>query len=133
MGLMTPNASIGLGLVLLAFSGVRPVHGQENLTVLKADAFAHHVEHFNTMEDENRTNFVSNAASWPWLKTNIPFFECPARDVEEIYYFRWWSLRKHLCQTPQGFVFTEFLTKPAPISSALGHQIMEARWLHDQR
>ncbi len=84
------------------------------------------------MEDENVTNFVSNADSWSWLKKEIPFFECPDQEVEEMYYFRWWSFRKHLEKTPQGFVFTEFLTRSAPVSSALGHQLMEGRWLHDQ-
>src|SRR5215469_2482282 len=49
-----------------------------------------------------------------------------------MYYYRWWSFRKHLERTPDGFVFTEFLTRSTPISSALGHHIMEARWLHDQ-
>jgi hypothetical protein len=84
------------------------------------------------MEDENVTNFISNADSWNWLQKEIPFFECPDKEVEEMYYFRWWSFRKHLEQTTNGFVFTEFLTKPQPISSALGHQIAEGRWLHDQ-
>ena len=84
------------------------------------------------METENVTNFVSNAQSWNWLQTEIPFFECPDREVEEMYYFRWWSFRKHLVQTTDGFVFTEFLTRPTPVSSALGHQLAEGRWLHDQ-
>jgi hypothetical protein len=52
--------------------------------------------------------------------------------VEEIYYFRWWSLRKHLRRTDTGFVVTEFITKEKPISSALGHHLMELRWLRDQ-
>src|SRR5580658_2226056 len=100
--------------------------------VLKSDSFAHYVEYFNSMEDENVTNYISNADSWAWLQKEIPLFECPDRDVEEMYYFRWWSFRKHLEQTPDGFVFSEFLTRPAPTSSALGHQIAEGRWLHDQ-
>ena len=91
------------------------------------------------MEDENVTNFVSNAQSFDWLATNIPRFECPDREVEEIYYFRWWSFRKHLKQTTNGFVFTEFLVpiKHAgphnTISCAAGHHLAEGRWLHDPR
>ena len=100
--------------------------------VLKPDTFSHYIANFNAMEDENVTNFISNADSWNWLQKEIPFFECPDREVEEMYYFRWWSFRKHLEQTTNGFVFTEFLTRPAPVSSALGHQIAEGRWLHDQ-
>jgi len=100
--------------------------------VLKPDSFSHYIDRFNSMEDENVTNFVSNANSWNWLSKEIPFFECPDREVEEMYYFRWWSFRKHLEKTPNGFVFTEFLTRPAPVSSALGHHLMEGRWMHDQ-
>jgi len=99
---------------------------------LKPATFAHHFERFNTMAEENVTNFVCNAKSWDWLQKEIPFFECPDREVEEMYYFRWWSFRKHLVQTTNGFVFTEFLTRATPVSSALGHQIAEGRWLHHQ-
>jgi hypothetical protein len=100
--------------------------------VLKPGAFSRQVERFNAMENENVANAVPNAASWDWLRANIPFFECPDRDVQEIYYFRWWSFRKHLVHLPSGYAFTEFLTKPAPISSALGHHLYEGRWLRDQ-
>ena len=31
-----------------------------------------------------------------WLLGNIPLFECPDKDIEEIYYYRWWSYRKNL-------------------------------------
>jgi hypothetical protein len=100
--------------------------------ILKPDSYAHYISYFNSMEDENVTNVISNADSWGWLQKEIPFFECPDRDVEEMYYFRWWSFRKHIEQTPSGFVFSEFLTRSTPISSALGHQIAEGRWLRDQ-
>ena len=103
-----------------------------NLAVLDSANFSNYVAHFNSMEDENVTNFISNADSWNWLQKEIPFFECPDKEVEEMYYFRWWSFRKHLEQTTNGFVFTEFLTKPQPISSALGFHIAEGRWLHNQ-
>jgi Trehalase len=104
----------------------------ENLAVLNSETFSNYVARFNAMEDENVTNFISNADSWSWLQREIPFFECPDKEVEEIYYFRWWSFRKHIEQTTNGFVITEFLTKPQPISSALGFHIAEGRWLHDQ-
>ena len=109
------------------------------LQVLKPQSFTHHVERFNAMEDENITNYVSNAESWSWMSTNIPFFACPDRQVEETWYFRWWSFRKHLVRTTNGFVITEFLTPVSharaynTISSALGFHLAEGRWLHDQR
>jgi hypothetical protein len=105
--------------------------------VLDAATFRHHVEFFNTMEPENIVNHISNAQSWAWMKENIPFFECPDKSFEQIYYFRWWTFRKHLKQTPDGFVFTEFLDevghagKYNTISCALGHHVYEGTWLHD--
>ncbi|HEX3730207.1 MAG TPA: hypothetical protein VHV47_10405, partial [Opitutaceae bacterium] len=103
------------------------------LAVLRAGDYAPQIAHFNGMEDENVANLVPNAAAWDWLRANMPFFDCPDAGVREIYYFRWWSLRKHLERLPSGYsVFTEFLTRPVPISSALGHHLMEGRWLRDQ-
>jgi hypothetical protein len=108
-----------------------------DFSILQPAAFAHHVQRFNTMEDENVTNFVSNAASWDWLQQNIPLFECPDREVEELYYFRWWSFRKHLVRTANGFVFTEFLTPVRhagvfnTVSCAAGFHLAEGRWLRD--
>lgn len=103
-----------------------------NLTVFNPSAFSNYVARFNSMEDENVTNLISNADSWSWLQKEIPLFECPDKEVEEIYYFRWWSFRKHLESTTNGFVFSEFLTRATPISSSLGHHIAEGRWLHNQ-
>jgi hypothetical protein len=105
----------------------------EDFAVLKPAAFAHHVDHFNGLDDEGQKTYVPNADAWPWLCANVPLFECPDGQVEETYYFRWWSLRKHLVRLPQGFAFTEFLTRPVPISSALGHHLLEGRWLRDRR
>jgi hypothetical protein len=109
-----------------------------SLAVLKPADFAHHVEKFNAMEDENFTNAISNTDSWSWLQKEIPFFECPDKEVEEIYYFRWWSFRKHIVQTTNGLIITEFLTPVRhadvfnAISCATGFHLAEGRWLHDQ-
>jgi Mannosylglycerate hydrolase MGH1-like glycoside hydrolase domain/Glycosyl hydrolase family 65, C-terminal domain len=127
-----------LWFVVVCFA-VLPKALAAKLTVLKPDSFAHYITYFNSMTNENVTNFISNADSWDWLRQNIPFFTCPDREVEQMYYYRWWSFRKHLVQTTNGFVFTEFLTPvfwAGPydtISCAAGHHLMEGRWLHDER
>src|ERR1043166_5438757 len=96
--------------------------------------FAQHVAHFNEMEDEPVANFIPNAEAWAWMEERVPRFECSDAEVEEMYWFRWWALRKQLRrdETSGRFVFTEFITKPKPVSSALGHHLMEGRWLRDQ-
>jgi len=107
--------------------------------LLKPDSFRHYIDLFNRMEDENIVQAISNDQSWEWMLINIPFFECPQDNFEEIYYFRWWTLRKHIKETPGGYALTEFLVnrsyadKYNLISCALGYHIYEARWLHDSR
>ena len=61
--------------------------------------------------------------------------DCPDKDIEQIYYFRWWTFRKHIKQTPEGFVITEFLSpvgwagKYNTINCAAAHHLHEGRWL----
>jgi hypothetical protein len=112
---------------------------QSKPAVLKYNSFKHYVDYFNNMEDENIKQAIPNDSAWWWMQQNIPLFECPQQNFEELFYFRWWTLRKHIKRTPVGYVFTEFLVqrnyadKYNLISSALGHHIYEARWLHNQQ
>jgi hypothetical protein len=107
--------------------------------VLRSSSYKHYVDHFNTMEDENIKQAIPNDSSWEWMKQNIPLFECPQKSFEELFYYRWWTLRKHIKKTEQGYVFTEFLVQRSYadkynlISSALGHHMYESRWLHDKK
>jgi len=107
--------------------------------ILKPAAFRHYVDYFNGMEDENIRQAIPNDSAWNWMQQNIPLFECPQQNFEEMFYYRWWTLRKHIKKTEQGYVFTEFLVQRSyadkynMISSGLGHHIYEARWLHDQQ
>ena len=39
----------------------------------------------------------------------IPLFDVSDKTIEEIYYFRWHTYCKHIKETPEGFVITEFL------------------------
>jgi hypothetical protein len=106
--------------------------------VLKAEDFSGYVKEFNQSNPENIVNFIPDSLSWDWMKLNVPLFECADKNFEKIYYFRWWTLRKHIKYTEDGFVFTEFLDqvghsgKHNTISCALGHHIYECRWLRNQ-
>jgi hypothetical protein len=103
------------------------------------EKFFNYVTYFNAVDSEYAVNYVPNANAQDWLSQNIPLFESPDTTLEKIYYYRWWALRKHLKQTPDGFVFTEFITpighagKHNTVSSGLGHHINELRWLRDQK
>ena len=107
--------------------------------VLKAEAFRHHVDSFNQHDNELYVQHIPNAAAWEFLRANIPLLDCPDKEIEEIYYFRWWTFRKAIKQTPDGFVITEFLPpvgwagKHNTISCAAGHHLHEGRWLNDPK
>lgn len=108
-------------------------------TVLDAADFAHHVVKFNSVDPGQTKTFIPNAKVWEWMVANVPLFDCPDSQIEETYYFRWWTFRKHIKQTPQGYVVTEFLSPvhhAGPyntISCAFGHHLAEGRWLRDGR
>lgn len=127
-------------LFLLLFLGRILDSFSQQSVQLGTDKLQHYVQKFNDLDKEEAViNFVPNKEAFTWLSTNIPLFDCPDSLLQEVYYYRWWALRKHLKQTPDGFIFTEFITnvkhagKHNAISSALGHHIYETRWLHNQQ
>jgi hypothetical protein len=80
---------------------------------------------------------TQRAEDCEWLRREVPSFECPDANIQEIYDFRWRVFGKHLKETPDGFVVTEFLPpvswagKYNTINCAAGHHFREGRWLHD--
>ena len=124
-------------VLLLAGSLSLAAFAKERPALLKPDDYRHYVEYFNRMEDENIVQAIPNAEAWAWMEANIPLFTCPQDNFEEMWYFRWWSLRKGIRLTPQGYVINEFLVPRSyadrynMIACAIGHHINEARWLRD--
>ncbi|MBE6700571.1 MAG: hypothetical protein E7582_01590 [Ruminococcaceae bacterium] len=94
-----------------------------------------YVDKFNSDDCEMHKNTIDNSRAFEFLKENIPLFECPDATLEEIYYFRWWTFRKHIKHTCDGYVITEFLPNVpwASLHNAIvapfGHQVNEAKWL----
>jgi Mannosylglycerate hydrolase MGH1-like glycoside hydrolase domain/Glycosyl hydrolase family 65, C-terminal domain len=108
-------------------------------SILDADDYRHYAEAFNRDDREDVDGYIDDAHAWDWMKEQIPLFACPDREMETIYYYRWWAWRKHIEKTPVGFIITEFL-KPVShsttynaISCALGHHIAEGRWVAERR
>lgn len=124
--------------LLFAFCFPHSANAQQQSAVLKADRLQQYVAFFNRIDDKKEVvNYVPDAQAAEWLQQNIPLLDCPDSTIEQIYYYRWYSFRKHLKQTPDGFIFTEFIipVKHAgrynALSCATGHHIYEGRWLRD--
>ncbi len=94
-----------------------------------------HIEKFNRNDEEGFRQAVDNASAWEWLRERMPLFECPDPLIEETFYFRWWTYRKHLKETPDGTIITEFHAvlghagKHNSINCACGPHFYEGRWL----
>ena len=92
---------------------------------------------FNKHDNELYKQHVPNEAALTFLKGNIPLVDLPDKTLEKVYYFRWWTYRKHIKSTHDGFVITEFLPKVSwsgrynTINCPAGHHIYEGRWLRD--
>ena len=131
-GELDPKAAFAIGNVTS-----RSLDTDVPAAVLRYDDFAHYAKHFNSMEDENIVTTIPNATSSEWMRENIPLFDCPQENFREMYYYRWWTLRKHIKRTPAGYGMTEFLVDRSYadrynlIACAIGHHVMESRWLRD--
>jgi hypothetical protein len=107
--------------------------------ILTADALHKYVDTFNHHDRVCDGQAISNEAAADWMARNVPLFQCPDKDIEQVYHFRWWTFRKHIRQTPDGFVITEFLPdvrwsgKHNTISCPAGHHFREGRWICDPK
>lgn len=126
-------------LAVTASALARAEGGTSVPAILDAAHYRHYIEDFNQTYAEEVVNYIPDARAWEWLSANIPLLACPDMSVERLYYYRWWAFRKHIKETPAGFLVTEFL-KPVKhagefnsLSCALGHHIAEGRWLRDSR
>lgn len=128
--------------------------------ILNSSTLLGYVESFNLNDVETITNYISNKDAGRFLEANIPLVDFPDKSIEEIYYFRWWTYRKHISivttgtvwkgandkpQTPptppkkfiDRFIITEFLSVVSwaglynSICCAAGHHFREGRWLHN--
>jgi len=122
-------------LVVAGFTSLNAGAAEKSL-VLKTDLLKKYVDQFNA-DDEELYAHIPNKDAFAFLEKNIPLFECPDNDFERTYYFRWWTYRKHVKKTPDGYVITEFLPKVGwarkhnTISCPAGHHYYEGRWLHN--
>ncbi len=92
---------------------------------------------FNANDVEDVIQWIPNREAESFLWENAPRLYCPDPTIEETFAFRAWTMRKHIKNTEDGFVITEFLVNdPLPwagkhntINAPLTHHLNEFRWL----
>jgi len=106
-----------------------------NASVLQPANFQHYFVEFTN--EEQQMLGTAPSLPWNWFVKNIPWLDIPDKEMEQIYYFRWYAFQKHIVSTPDGYLISEFLDnvpwsgKRNMIATAAGHHIREARWLRD--
>ena len=127
-----------IALGVLACAALHAAEPSGPNIVLNNSKLRDYVARFNADDEELYAN-IPNEEAFDFLDRNIPLFECPDQDIERTYYFRWWTYRKHVKKTPDGWVITEFLPKVPwsakhnTISCPAGHHFYEGRWLRDAK
>lgn len=97
------------------------------------------VREFNQNDPETTPTTIPNSEASEWLKQNVALLDCPDKSIQQIYMFRWWTYRKHIRLTPDGYIITEFLPdvgwagKYNSIDCAAGHHIYEGRWIRNNQ
>ena len=132
-------------LLMTAWSGVAVVASEPDASsgisseVLKDTTLRNYVGSFNSKDHTHFGQAISNETTADWMAKNVPRFECPDKEIEEIYHFRWWTFRKHIKKTQDGFVITEFLPKVSwsakhnTISCPASHHFREGRWIREKQ
>ena len=107
--------------------------------VLRPADYSHYVDTFRDQERQATGKLYEGEGgedTWSWMQCEIPWFDSSDKHFEEMYYFRWYAWKKHLVKTPQGYLITEWLPKPAmadygALPDAAPFHIAEARWLRE--
>lgn len=120
-----------------------PPPSSPNAYILKPAQFQHYADLFRMQERQATGSEYSGESkedAWTWMQREIPWFESSDKRFEEMYYFRWYAWKKHLVETPGGYLVTEWLPKPdfkdgsfGALPDAAPFHIAEARWLRDPR
>ena len=96
--------------------------------------FESYIQKFNNNDTEYVIQLISNEKSLDFLLQNAPRLYCPDEIIEETFAFRTWTIRKHLRNTDNGIVMTEFLNdvpwadKYNTINAPLFHHLNEYRY-----
>ncbi len=128
-----------LSFMIVFFSCNFQSEKEKSTKVITSEKIKYYVDRFNKNDNEIYKQFIPNNRALKFLSQNIPKIDLPEKSIEETYYFRWWTYRKHIKNTEDGFVITEFLPKVFwskkhnTINCPAAHHIYEGRWLKDPK
>jgi len=91
-------------LVVSLLIAALPSSSHAQHAILDGREYAHYIAQFNGLDTSQTATLIPNAKAWQWTLANVPVLSCPDKDLEETYYFRWWTFRKYIRRTPDGWM-----------------------------
>ena len=79
---------------------------------------------FISISNCQTTNFIDKQskikqfAESQWFINNIPFIEIPDKNIEDVYYYRWSSHKRHLRYTTLGKYFYSVVYKDTILTTS---------------
>ena len=128
-----------ISILIIAFITILVLYIGDRIEIVERSKLKSYVDLFNKYDNELYKQHIPNNKALEFLSENIPLIDIPNKEIEETYYFRWWTFRKHIKSTEDGFVITEFLPnvswskKHNTINCPAGHHIYEGRWLKESK
>lgn len=126
--------------VFIVLSFFLPLNIYADRSIVNKEIIYNYVESFCASDTVSDAWYIKNDRAFDFIIENVPYFECPDKDIEKTYYFRWWTFRKHIKKiSSERFVITEFLKKVGysdkygVINCPAGHHIYEGRWLRNPK
>ena len=126
-------------ITIIVFLTILVLFIEDRTNIHNTSKLESYIQKFNKSDNELYPQHIPNEKAFKFLSENIPLIDLPNKDLEETYYFRWWTFRKHIKSTVDGFVITEFLPevswsmKHNTINCPAGHHIYEGRWIKDPK
>lgn len=117
--------------------------GLSSAQLLGKDRFKTYVDNFVRWyaPTDNFTYAFPDAQAWSFIQGNVPFFEIDDPALEEMYYYRWFTYRKHIraIPAPANYMVTEFGPGVGwsgaynGISCPANLHFYEGRWIRDPK
>ena len=95
---MKKNLSFFTFLIFIISGCVNQLRTIDQCVVCE-ESLKKYTEKFNKNDNEIYIQHYNNQKAYEFLSKNIPLISLPNKDIEETYYFRWWTFRKHIKNT----------------------------------
>ena len=83
-------------ITIIVFLTILVLFIEDRTNIHNTSKLESYIQKFNKSDNELYPQHIPNEKAFKFLSENIPLIDLPNKDLEETYYFRWWTFRKHI-------------------------------------